>query len=216
MACTGRVKSFNQVKSFGFIEFQGADIFVHVSDCKGGIPKQGDLVAFDIEESEKKPGSKKASNVTGGSGAMKGVMGNGSCRGVVKSFNAMKGFGFIEYEGGDVFVHVKDCEGGAPQQGDTVAFDIEESQAKPGSKKASNVTGGTGNLQPPMSGEKGDWGGKGDWGAGKGDWGAGKGDWGYGGYGPMCGGKGGKGGWGGDAGPYGGKGDGKGWGMSWW
>jgi len=209
MACTGRVKSFNQVKSFGFIEFQGADIFVHVSDCKGGIPKQGDLVAFDIEESEKKPGSKKASNVTGGSGAMKGVMGNGSCRGVVKSFNAMKGFGFIEYEGGDVFVHVKDCEGGAPQQGDTVAFDIEESQAKPGSKKASNVTGGTGNLQPPMSGEKGDWGGKGDWGAGKGDWGCG-------GFGAMCGGKGGKGGWGGDAGPYGGKGDGKGWGMSWW
>jgi len=209
MSCTGRVKSFNQVKSFGFIEFQGADIFVHVSDCNGGIPKQGDLVAFDIEESEKKPGSKKASNVTGGTGAMKGVMGNGSCRGVVKLFNAMKGFGFIEYEGGDVFVHVKDCEGGAPQQGDTVAFDIEESQAKPGSKKASNVTGGTGNLQPPMSGEKGDWGGKGDWGAGKGDWGCG-------GFGAMWGGKGGKGGWGGDAGPYGGKGDGKGWGMSWW
>jgi len=193
MSCTGTVKSFNPVKSFGFIEFQGVDLFVHLADCLGGMPKQGDVVAFDVQDSEKKPGSKVAKNVTGGSGAMKGVMGNGSSQGTVKSFNPIKGFGFIICEGQDVFCHIRDCEGGCPQTGDTVAFDIEESPSKPGSKKASNVTGGTGNLEPAGGGK------------GKG-WDSG--------YGPMWGGKGGFGG----AGPYGkGGGKGKGWGkMSWW
>merc|ERR1719198_2090238 len=128
-----------------------------------------------------------ATNVTGGTGAMKGVMGSGSCQGTIKSFNPVKGFGFITYEGMDVFVHIKDCEGGMPLTGDTVAFNIEDSPQKPGAKKASNVTGGTGDLN---QGAKG----------------GGKGDWGMGGYGPMWGGKG---GWG--ASPYGGKG---GWGAS--
>jgi len=197
MSCSGTVKSFNPVKSFGFIEFQGVDLFVHLADCQGGMPKQGDVVAFDVQDSEKKPGSKCAKNVTGGTGAMKGVMGNGSCQGTVKSFNPNKGFGFIIYEGQDLFVHVRDCSGGCPQTGDTVAFDVTDSANKPGSKQASNVTGGTANFQQQD-------GGKGDWGKG-----GGKGDW---GYGPM------KGGWGmGGCGPYGGKGGGKGWGMtSWW
>ena len=40
---------------------------------------------------------------------MRGVVGNGSCQGTVKSFNVVKGWGFIVYEGADVFVHIKDC-----------------------------------------------------------------------------------------------------------
>merc|ERR1712060_371718 len=115
-----------------------------------------------------KPGTKKASNVTGGTGAMKGVMGSGSCQGTVKSFNAMKGWGFINYMGSEIFVHARDCQGGLPKDGDTVAFDLEDSPSKPGTKKASNVTGGTGNLHE--AGGKGYdsygpmWGGKGMWG----------------------------------------------------
>jgi len=184
MSCSGSVKSFNPTKSFGFIEFQGTDLFVHVTDCAGGMPKQGDVVTFDIEDSQKKPGTKVAKNVSGGTGAMKGVMGSGSCKGTVKSFNPHKGWGFVTYAGEDIFCHIKDCDGGCPQTGDMVAFDIEDSSTKPGTKKASNVTGGTGNMPDPN-------GGKGDWG-----------------YGAMWGGKG---SWGGGSwGPYGGKGGGKG------
>mmetsp|Transcript_13220 Transcript_13220/g.41731 ORF Transcript_13220/g.41731 Transcript_13220/m.41731 type:complete len:204 (-) Transcript_13220:224-835(-) len=161
MACQGTVKSFNPAKSYGFIEYQGTDVFVHIKDCSSGVPRQGDVVTFDIEDSPTKPGSKKASNVSGGSGAMKGVMGGGSCQGRVKSFNPVKGFGFIEYQGADVFVHSNDCHGGLPCPGDTVAFDIEESPSKPGTKKAANVTGGSQSLDNGKGWGKG--GGKG-WG----------------------------------------------------
>mmetsp|Transcript_71994 Transcript_71994/g.203323 ORF Transcript_71994/g.203323 Transcript_71994/m.203323 type:complete len:195 (+) Transcript_71994:40-624(+) len=194
MSCSGTVKSFNAQKGFGFIDFEGTDVFVHMKDCQGGCPQPGDTLHFDVEDSATKPGSKKASNVTGGGGAMRGVKGSGACQGPVISFNPVKGFGFIQYQGTDVFVHVNDCKGGAPNQGDVVAFDIEDSATKPGTKKASNVTGGTGSLQDAKGGGKGDWG-----------------------YGPMWGGKG---GWGG--GPYGGGwgnggagGGGKGWGKGW-
>eukprot|EP00406_Dinophysis_acuminata_P076455 CAMPEP_0179263686 /NCGR_PEP_ID=MMETSP0797-20121207/28007_1 /TAXON_ID=47934 /ORGANISM="Dinophysis acuminata, Strain DAEP01" /LENGTH=215 /DNA_ID=CAMNT_0020971853 /DNA_START=40 /DNA_END=687 /DNA_ORIENTATION=- len=215
MSCSGTVKSFNGQKGFGFIDFEGTDVFVHMKDCQGGVPDQGDTVYFDVEDSPAKPGSKRATNVTGGSGAARGVQGSGSAQGTVVSFNPVKGFGFINCQGTDVFVHINDCRGGCPAQGDVVAFDIEDSASKPGTKKASNVTGGTGSLADAKGGGKG--GGKGD-----------------GGYGPMCGGKGGggwgMGGWGkggmmgGMMGPYGGGwgkggggagGWGKGWGKGW-
>jgi len=189
MSFQGTVKSFNPVKCFGFIDFQGTDVFVHMKDCVGGVPKQGDAVYFDVQESQKKPGTKNAINVQGGSGAQKGVMGNGSCQGIVKSFNPMKGFGFIEYMGTDVFVHSNDCQGGLPKQGETVAFDIEDSPSKPGTKKASNVTGGSGDLNEGKGGGKG-----------------------YDGYGAMWGGKG---GWAPAYDPYGGAGWGKGQGKGW-
>lgn len=53
----GRVKWFNNVKGFGFISLEdGADIFVHYRSINGdGFRKlrTGELVEFDIEESEK-------------------------------------------------------------------------------------------------------------------------------------------------------------------
>eukprot|EP00931_Biecheleriopsis_adriatica_P056160 TRINITY_DN3327_c0_g3_i2.p1 TRINITY_DN3327_c0_g3~~TRINITY_DN3327_c0_g3_i2.p1 ORF type:complete len:196 (-),score=56.78 TRINITY_DN3327_c0_g3_i2:485-1072(-) len=75
-----------------------------------------------------------------------------SCQGTVKTFRADKGFGFItDANGQDVFVHMKSCtDGGVPQQGDVVYFDMAESTTKPGSMQASNVTGGTG--KPPQQG----------------------------------------------------------------
>mmetsp|Transcript_116056 Transcript_116056/g.248183 ORF Transcript_116056/g.248183 Transcript_116056/m.248183 type:complete len:193 (-) Transcript_116056:52-630(-) len=192
MSCSGAVKSFVAQKGFGFIDFQGADVFVHIKDCQGGAPQQGDTVSFDLVDSETKPGSKRASNVTGGTGPMRGVVGSGSCQGSVKSFNPVKGFGFIECQGAEVFVHVKDCLGGCPQQGDMVAFDAEDSPSKPGTKVAKNVTGGSGYLEDAK-------------GFGKGK----EKGW---GYEPMWGGKGGCGGKG-MMSPYGGWG--KGWGKGW-
>ncbi|MDE5415053.1 MAG: cold-shock protein [Bacillaceae bacterium] len=60
--------------------------------------------------------------------------------GTVKWFNAEKGFGFIEVEGGDdVFVHFSAIQGEGfktLEEGQTVTFDVEEGQRGP---QATNV-----------------------------------------------------------------------------
>ncbi len=61
-------------------------------------------------------------------------------QGTVKWFNAEKGFGFIEREGGDdVFVHFSAIEGDgfkSLEDGQSVEFDIEEGDRGP---QATNV-----------------------------------------------------------------------------
>jgi len=52
---TGKVKWFNQVKGFGFIEQEdGDDLFVHKSQVTGEI-RDGDTVQFEIGEGPKGP-----------------------------------------------------------------------------------------------------------------------------------------------------------------
>lgn len=62
-------------------------------------------------------------------------------QGKVKWFNAEKGYGFIEVEGGeDVFVHYSAIEGDgfkSLDEGQTVEFEITEGQRGP---QAANVT----------------------------------------------------------------------------
>ncbi len=62
-------------------------------------------------------------------------------KGVVKWFNADKGYGFITQEGGpDVFVHYSAIQGGgfrSLDEGETVEFEVVEGQK---GKQASNVT----------------------------------------------------------------------------
>ena len=63
----------------------------------------------------------------GGMGAMPGA---GGCRGLVKLFHVDMGWGFISYQGVDLFVHIKDCIGGQPQVGDQVTFEIRDVPSK--------------------------------------------------------------------------------------
>mmetsp|Transcript_18715 Transcript_18715/g.35116 ORF Transcript_18715/g.35116 Transcript_18715/m.35116 type:complete len:220 (-) Transcript_18715:126-785(-) len=176
MTSQGSCRSFNGLKGWGFIEYNGQDVFVHIKDCQGGQPAPGDMLTFDLEESS--PGKYKAKNVVGGtaerdqdSAAMGGmggmvgmgamgkvtpVEGTGAYTGTVKSFNATKGFGFICMEGAeDVFVHTKGCIGTLLNAGDIVKFDMEPSDAKPGQFQAKNVTGGTAPMQQAMGGMMG-------------------------------------------------------------
>lgn len=67
----------------------------------------------------------------------------GSGRGVVKWFNATKGFGFIEQEGGgeDVFVHISAVERAGLRElreGQRVSFDLER-DARSGKSAAANL-----------------------------------------------------------------------------
>lgn len=209
MANQGSVKSFNPDKGFGFIVgADGNDVFLHIKSCTdGGVPQKGDIVAYDTEPSQTKPGQLSATNVTGGTGTAggrKAAAGTGAHQGTCKSFSAKSGFGFINgQDGADVFLHARQVvDGSIPQQGDMLQFDLEPSPSKPGQMQAVNVTGGTG------------WG---DFGKGKG----GGGGWGKGGKGGPYDGWGAAAmmsmmkGWGGGWDGKGGNGKGGGWGKGW-
>lgn len=70
-------------------------------------------------------------------------------QGVCKSFNGAKGWGFIDFGGTDIFVHIKDCLGDKqPTRGDLLSFDMEQNKNKPGQMQAKNVVGGTAPREP--------------------------------------------------------------------
>lgn len=167
---TGKLKSWNAEKGFGFLHAEGsAEIFVHIADCIGSQPTVGDTLTFEVEQGTKRDGSinYRAKNVKGGSMSAAGAafagasptdsgldaatgalpsLGGGQVSGKVKSWNTEKGFGFAAVAGcGDIFVHVADCIDAQPTVGDTIAFEIEQGTKKDGSAnyRARNVKGGS-------------------------------------------------------------------------
>jgi len=56
---TGKIKTFNEKRGFGFIEREGEDdLFVHVTDLRGAGPRElhvGDQVSFEVAPSNKGP-----------------------------------------------------------------------------------------------------------------------------------------------------------------
>jgi len=208
MSFSGTVKSFNDLKGWGFVVYEGRDVFLHIRECKDGRPSEGDLLMFDMEEDPVRQGQMRATNVVGctrsmddikGGGKGKGNggqgKGTGAFQGPVKSFNDMKGWGFVTLEGKDIFLHIRDCNDGRPVPGDWVTFDMTEDAARgTGQMKAVNVSGCSGYVDNGKGWGK--TGGKGGYGpAWDKGWGGGKDAWGAG----PCG-KGGAGSWGGDSG----------------
>jgi CspA family cold shock protein len=65
--------------------------------------------------------------------------------GVVKWFNASRGFGFITSDdGGDVFVHFRDIQGSGYRtlnEGERVEFEVAEGEKGPQAKNVERVSG---------------------------------------------------------------------------
>jgi len=62
--------------------------------------------------------------------------------GTVKWFNYVKGYGFIETEEGDIFVHATSVKGNPLKEGDSVTCEISEDDD--GKKVCKDVEGGSG------------------------------------------------------------------------
>ncbi len=145
----GVVKFFNPQKGFGFIvrDDGGEDVFVHISaveqaglaDLADGQPLEFTLVdrGGRISATNLRIEGEPMEVQRGGGGADVGDRGGPQrqltgekATGVVKFFNAMKGFGFIQRDDGqpDAFVHISAVErAGMPtlSEGDKLEFDIE-------------------------------------------------------------------------------------------
>ena len=99
----GKVKFFNQPRGFGFIDVDGEDYFVHITDVDGEILLGDEEVSFKPVQGHK------------------GLQAIEVCRvdppemdkewGRVKFYNEEKGYGFIGRDGkADVFAHFTDFE----------------------------------------------------------------------------------------------------------
>jgi len=82
------------------------------------------------------------------------------CEGSVKFFNEEKGFGFIAFSGGEVFVHRSFCDDGIPVEGQAVTFDVVV-DPRNGKTRAANVRFASSNGGRPLPNGGGGSGGKG-------------------------------------------------------
>lgn len=162
MAYQGTVKSFNAAKGWGFIECPETkevymkDIFLMKSALPNGVASKGQQVTFDVVEGDN---GVQAANVAflgeapafeapqqsprqqqGGRGDWGGSAGGqGQFSGVVKSYNATKGWGFIECPethgiyGKDMFLLKSKLPQGMDQinSGEQVTFNVAETGTGP-------------------------------------------------------------------------------------
>ncbi len=159
----GVVKFFNADKGFGFISPTdgGEDIFVHVTalhDSGLDSLNEGDEVAYEPTRDRRSgkttatglqlliaaPASPRRARGPSGGGDRGGARTSlGTATGVVKWFNASKGFGFIQPDvgGADVFVHISAVERAGLvtlRDGQSIGFEVEQDQ-RSGKLTATNL-----------------------------------------------------------------------------
>ncbi|KAL8788505.1 MAG: hypothetical protein Q9195_007282 [Heterodermia aff. obscurata] len=131
-------------KGFGFIEREsgGNDVFCHARDLQGIkalVP--GSKVSFVFQEDEK-TGKAKEVQVEEAVEEVEQIR-EASLMGIVKRWNAEKGFGFIGRSAGeDCFVHKRECAGNDLTVGQAVSFVYEETEKGGNAKKVQEEEGG--------------------------------------------------------------------------
>ena len=159
----GTVKWFNATKGFGFIQPDdgGSDVFVHISAVEqAGFSslQEGQKIRYELE-ADRRTGKQSATGleVLGGGAPAPSArpprrdffeprgggfdrggsdrVSQGEASGMVKWFNATKGFGFIVPDAGgeDLFVHMSALEQSGLrglEEGQTVTFEVEFDKRK--------------------------------------------------------------------------------------
>eukprot|EP01060_Flectonema_neradi_P010440 TRINITY_DN17521_c0_g1_i1.p1 TRINITY_DN17521_c0_g1~~TRINITY_DN17521_c0_g1_i1.p1 ORF type:complete len:256 (+),score=46.08 TRINITY_DN17521_c0_g1_i1:50-817(+) len=142
MSVSGKVKSWDLAKGFGFVSSNdGTDAFVHTTALNGGVLVVGEAVKYDTEEVTRK-GAKafKAINITG-PGLKPRSKTEGTKTGTIKTWDATRSYGFIKFGEDDVYVHSSAFGGGNLKVGSEVTFDTEDVGHRSGRKVATNVRG---------------------------------------------------------------------------
>lgn len=146
---TGTVKWYDPDKGFGFIAREGGDdLFVHRTALSGEVLAEGDIVEFDLGVGMKGAKAENVRIIERGAGVPRAARSSGSygsrgdrparfndrpavdpstlplATGVVRRYDAEKGFGFIAQDSGgeDVFVHRSAAPYGGLNPGDRVEF----------------------------------------------------------------------------------------------
>ncbi|CAE8592163.1 unnamed protein product [Polarella glacialis] len=179
MALSGTVKSYNPHKGWGFVECSGQDIFLNKKELKGFCVSTGNQVQFTVAQGER---GSQATDVT-----VLVAPAEASYFGEIKSFNQMKGYGFISCEafpGQDIFVLRSELPGGFGPEGGHCRFKVTTEEKGPSAKEV-QLLGAAGNQVQQMTqmmgfggGYGGGFGGKGGgmpWGPYSGGKGGGKG-----------------------------------------
>lgn len=130
----GVVKIFFPERRYGFIDCNGLDVFLHLSDCGQHTPRVGDMVKFTVERRASNPKQLQAKSVQF-DGHQTFVQQNQ--KGEVKSVSSGHGF-IVSDAGSDVFFRMASCNG-MPMPGDAVTFDVKWSEVRPGMLEAVNV-----------------------------------------------------------------------------
>jgi len=135
-------------KGYGFLDYEGEDVYFHISNVRGrqktqsgtfSSIKEGDAVICDIgPPPDGKSDRRRAKNVR----SIPKNSHNTNVEAVVLRINSDKGFGFLEYNHEEVFFNTNDILGGhirMLRDGDKVKCDIGPPAVTGGRRKATRV-----------------------------------------------------------------------------
>jgi len=161
----GTIKSFDENKGWGFItgpeilKAFGKDVYMSRNALQGQTVSQGDQVSFKVDMGMKGPMATNVMVLPQGAIGAEGMTGE-ITTGIVKSFNAEKGWGFVTSDeatqmfGKDLFLHKRELGDWVPNAGDQVQFVVQMgSGGRPEAAKVSPA-GGAAPMQA-MPGMKG-------------------------------------------------------------